>query len=419
MHEIWEIETEKLLKGEFECACGRKHCSYIPALITPELLKLVQSLAPVGARVLLFSSDRVADSFCKSTYLELKEGGYTVSHISLSDSIEGGVPDIPEGCAVIIAMGDEGVLERAKLLSLSFDTKLILVPTSFNLVRLSSKVSLLDYGGVRIIRPSRAPDAIALFPEVYAGLTDSEFATAFGELASKILVFCDYKYVAESESNCCDGIIYSAEKTFSSLLDKRIVKNSECIKGILSDVLRINALLAISGKEEGGEGQLTSTIERYMRKNGRKGGERGELLILSATLLIKLYDTFLKRENLYSVVDGNDETDKAKALLGLSESEAVGLGLSSDRTNYEYLEYRFKINREGIKRCVTEGKFLLDRAFSVYRRLIPDGGYHLRYLISIKEMLALVSSSAFYVKDSTLLDYIKERGLLEFKNYAV
>ncbi len=415
MKELWITETDELLCKRFDCSCGREHFAFMPVVSGVGISEEVNNLIPRGARVLILASLHCACSFSDSVHSELEKEGYTVSRFSYERSEENPIPDIPEGTMLIVAIGEESILERAKLLASSFDTSLILIPSTFNYARLASKTSVLDYGGTRIVRPSRAPDKIMFFPEVYAGLTKVRFAGVIGELFSKILTFCDYKYRSESDMECCDGIIYSAEQAFKALLEVNIVRSVESVKQVFPSALRINALLYMTGEEEGGEGQIATCIEKFTLKKGREQRERGELLLLSAVLAGRLYDTFLARDSLYSIADENKDADLAITLLGLTEGESVRLSSFSKESDFGFEDYKFKLNKEGLKRCVKEGNILLRRAFDAYRRLVPDGCYSLKYYVSVREMLELLSCSPFYTKRDTLLGFIKERGLLEFE----
>lgn len=417
MKKLWTAQTEELLSGKFDCFCGREHFASIPIEANGSISEVLEGIIPKGARVLLFSSFCYRD-FAKGLFKEVSDSGYTPTSFLYEEGEENPVPEIEEGVTLIIAIGGEEIMERAKLLSSAHDTLLVLIPSSFNFARFAKECSLLDYGGVRIIRPSRAPDKILFYPEAYACLTQDKFASAIGELFSKVITFCDYKFRAENEMSCCDGIIYSAMQSFKELSSLNYIRSNDCVKNIYPHALRINALLYMCGEEEGGESQIATCIERFTKTKGRAKRERGEILLASALLAGKIYDNFLTRDKLYSVLDGNASADKAIKVLSLNEREAVKGGVL-EVEDYRFCEYKFELNKEGLASCVKEGNILLKKFFDIYRKTVSDACYNLRYYISVREMLDVLSCSPLYTRKKTLLGFIKERGILEFEKGGI
>ena len=322
---------------------------------------------------------------------------------------------IPEGCALIIAIGDMDTISRAKLLALSFDTRLIVFPTSFCLAKIADSVSEIDYGGIVLSRIARAPDKILLCSELYENIEKDSFVNITGELFGSCLNVCDYLYRSIKVGQYRDDLANVFLEKFDDFIDKYDRLKQSPTSDFLSKIVEINEYLSVFGLQSGAS-QLSNCLSRYLKKQAKQGIEKGDRDIFCAYLLSVVYSKFCGLDTKYMIPDINYCLDKTKKLFSLSEKECASLGVSLFSENYRFEDYIVKVYKEELMRVTSRCREILKKAFNSYRKMLKDGGYSMRDTVSVNQMKELVSSSPFCIKEDTLLGYIKERGLLEFEN---
>lgn len=409
------VVEESTVFSEKGCECGREHKLPFCAQIDVDISKTCREIVSKGGRVFLLSGENVSYRLVDRVHQSLLNSNFDV--VRFESAVDKADFSLPEGCNLILGIGDSGILARCKLLSSSFDVSLVAVPTRFDIFKLASSVSELDYGGVLISRMSRKPDRIVLLSEIFANLSDEEFADVMGEFFSFSLIFCDYAYRGVKNREYCSEIINSALSTYKDILERSLNRSVQKVSELLSNVVRINALLGVIGTESGAE-QLSTCIARFLKKKGRKLSPKGERLIMSAYLLSVTYANFLSEKRRYFVPDTNLGLDKTKKLFGMSEKETVEFAKEMDVQKFDYDDFIVDTYRQELHSwAVKFGKIIMN-AFSVYRKLRTDSGYGIKERVSVNEMLEIISSSAFSNKD-TLFSFIKERGILEFKKSKI
>ncbi len=410
MSELYKLKTEELLGESVKCECGAVHKADIPVVVGSGVGDECEKLIGCAGRVLVFTGREVSRDYCDDLHDELTEKGFIVQRFSHTGQDEAGL--IEEGTNLIVAVGDEIVVERAKLMAQSMNVKLLVVPTSFALYRFSRDNSVLDYGGIRVTCPSRAPSVIVVRAEVFEMMKDGEFCAVLGELYSKIVAFIDYYYGYVVHGKGCDRLSFSAIECLKTLNATGFSRTGGGMEKIIDCAIRVNALLSFGAVEEGGESQLATTVERFVKENNRRRLPRGEVLFLSAVAVAKTYKTFLKGKVGYGIKDVAGDIERAQKLMAVGYREGLSLATGYDE-NYKYQEYKLGLRRGELKDLCESAIEVLMVANARFHRLYVDGGYHVRYFLTVDETLSLISLSPFYLSRETLLTFIKERGLLE------
>ena len=416
MTNLFEL-TQSPIFNEKGCECGNIHKIDFCVEIDLDLVKVCREIVPKGGLVFILAGESIPYNFTDELHQNLLNSGFEVVRFEPEvESVQ--TFSLPDGCNLILGIGDSALIERCKLLSASFDTKLVAVPTRFDIAKVGLGVSEIDYGGTVLSRPSRKPDKIVLLSNLFANLNSQEFADIFGEFCSFSLAFCDYAYRETKNGGWCDQILKSATTLFWEILECSPNKSQEKIKEILPKIVQINILLGVIGIESGAE-QLSSCLARFFAKKGRKGSSKGERLIMSAYLLSVTYANFLSERRKYFVPDTNLGLDKAKRLFGMSEKECVENGKSFHSQTFDYDDFVVGSCFSELHAVAVDIGKILAKSFSIYRKLRQDFGYGIKERISVSEMLDIISGSVFCNRWDTLFTFIKERGVLEFKTTKI
>ena len=407
MTELWKMSSEELLEG-FECECGKKHFSGLKVGLDRDIIEECGSLVQNTGRVLLLDSFQAPTDYVDELHEKLEKHGYIIQRFAPTSDDASGV-ELVEGTILILAIGGERIIERAKLLALSFNIPLIVLPTTLNLVRVKEGNSVLDYGGVRILRPSHKPDKILLYSEIFQKMDVDIFASVYAELYSKTIALCDYVYKGCVKGEFCYYLSRAVLKLYRKINGLGIPKTQEGFRVFLEQAVKLNALLSCENIEEGGEGQLATTLERYTGDRERKKLPRGEVLFLSSVIVGKVYSKFLERELPYGVHDLYGDWQKMESLMSVGDKELANFVYDD---NYKYRDYKMKLTKDEVLSVCREVDDILQSATGVVKRIFRDGGFHLRYYLTAQEMLFLLPLSPVYLVGETLLGFIKERGLL-------
>lgn len=404
---------QDLLSG-IECKCGQTHKCSLPVKKNPDTALECRDIVKAGGILFLFADDTISEEFVDSLHQKLSSVGFSVTRFSAP--IESGASyELPEGCNIILAVGNIDTINRAKVLALSHDTALVVIPNEFNLAEISEPTSVIDYGGVKLTRPSRAPEKILLYSELYANLSADEYTDKWAEIYASCTSFCDYAYRSIKKGEFCEQVVTCAFSVCEDILSTPITKRINDIDILLDKLILLNGYLSMIGRENGAE-QVSDCISRYLAKRERADMKRGESLIFSAYITQALQVKFLQEDRLYLVPDINLNIDLAKRLYGGSEKERLSFSIVNGDKDYGFEDYLIKIYRKDLYDICLSCYDLIKRFFTLYKRMRKDGGYKFREHLSVEETLDIISTSPCHSKGNTLLSFIKERGLLEFKN---
>lgn len=416
MENIFESKKENVF-SENGCRCGKIHKVDFQVDIDVDLAQVCREIIPNGGRVFVLIGDNVRHSFSDKIHQSLSDACFDVVRFE-SVTCSAQTFSLPEGCNLILGIGDSELIARCKLLSASFDVEVVVVPTRFDIAKIGTNISELDYGGVIVSRPSRVPSRVVLLSELYSGLSEDEFADIFGEFFSFALTFCDYAYRSKKRGEYCAEIINDALSTYNEILQNLPNRSVKRVKELLPKVVRVNKLLSVTGTDNGAE-QLSSCIARYLKQRGRKVSPKGERLIMSAYLLSVTYANFLSEKRNYFLPDVNAELDRAKRLFGMSENETVCIGKKLCDTSFGFDDYIVDVHTKELQTFAVEIGMIVSKSFAVYRNLRADSGYEIKDRMSVNETLDLISGSAFCNRSETLFSFIKERGFLEFRKVKI
>ncbi len=416
MENIFESKKENVF-SENGCQCGKIHKVDFQVDIDVDLAQVCREIIPNGGRVFVLIGDNVQHCFGDEIHQSLLDARFDVVRLE-SVACNNQTFSLPEGCNLILGIGDSELLARCKLLSTSFDVDVVVVPTRFDIAKIGTAISELDYGGVIVSRPSRIPSRIVLLSELYSSLTIEEFADAWGEFFSFVLTFDDYTYRSKKRGEYCIEILNDALSTYNEILQNAPNKSAGRIKELLPKVVHVNKLLSVAGTDNGAE-QLSSCIARYLKQRSRKVSPKGERLIMSAYLLSVTYANFLSEKRNYFIPDVNAELDRTKRLFGMSENETVCIGKNLCKSSFGFDDYIVDMHAKELHLFAVEIGKIISKSFAVYRNLRSDMGYEIKERMSVKETLDLISSSAFCNRSETLFSYIKERGFLEFRKVKI
>ncbi len=393
-----------IANGKIQCKCGIAHDGQLNIVKDVELIKVLKKLLEHG-RVLIIASKEVDKAYLDNMH-EGISSEYEVSRFC-------GIEDIEniEGINIIVAVGDRYVINRAKILANSYDTRLVVIPTDFNYGEYSSSFSIVDYGGKGITRPSRAPDTILIDTKVIASLSKSRWADIIGETYSKAISFFDYTYKAMIKGDGCEYLIDCALDLLEDGLQS-FDRNSDNVDRIISIATDLSCLHKSTGYSVGGENQVYDTMMRFAKNSERHGLRGGEVAFLSSVVVGRLYKKFLSKCTPFSAWDVFSDMDKARRLLGLDELEVVGIAKKLKHEVSDYRDYKLEVRRRDLYAHALRCDDILTRAHFKLIRLYPDGGYHLRYYLTGEEILKVVECAPFFSARDTLLTFIKGSGLL-------
>ena len=404
---------QDLLCG-YDCSCGQTHKCSLQVKKNPDIALECRDIVKAGGILFLFADDTIRPEFVDRAHERLSSVGFSVTRFSAP--IESGASyELPEGCNIILAIGNIDTICVAKVLALSHDTALIVIPNEFNLVEIFEPTSVIDYGGVKLTRPSRAPNKILLFSQLYADLQADEYTDKWAELFALSTCFCDYAYRSIKNGEFCDKVIKFAYSVYEDILTRPITKRISEIDILLDKVMLINCYLSMLDRENGAE-QVSESISRFLSKRERTYMKKGERLIFSAYLTQALQLKFLQEDNRYLAPDINLNIDFSKKLYAAREGEIVKNINYDSAHDYGFEDYMMKVYRKDLLAVCLNCYDLIKKFYSLYKRMRKDGGYKLREYLSIDETLDIISTSPCQAKGDTLLSFIKDRGLLEFKN---
>ena len=393
-----------IMDGNIRCKCGATHDGRLNIQKDLPLIDALKGLLEHG-RVLIIASKEVDKGYLDTMHDDLG-CEYEVTRFCGIDDVE----DI-EGINIIVAVGDRYVINRAKILANSYDTRLVVIPTDFNYGEYSSSFSTVDYGGKAITRPTRAPDTILVVTRVITSLSKSRWADIIGDTYSKAISFFDYTYKAMIKGDGCEYLIDYALDLLEDGLQS-FDRNSDNVDRIIDIAIALSSLYKATGYSVGGEMQVYDTMMRFAKNSERHGLRGGEVAFLSSVVVGRLYKKFLAKPTPFSAWDVFSDMDKARRLLGLDELEVVGI---AKKLNYEvsdYRDYKLEVRRPELYASALRCDDILTRAHYKLIRLYPDGGYHLRYYLTGEEILKVVECAPFFSRKDTLLTFIKGSGLL-------
>ena len=404
MQKLCELDYNGL-NAIVECECGDTHDGRVN-IVVGDTLEVIKGIKETG-RVLIIASREVDSDYVDNLHEKLA-GDYEV--VRFCGVGEDGYEEI-EGVDVIVAVGGDRIVKRAKLLSLSYNTQLVVLPDDFNYLEYVTSYSSIEYGETKVIRPSRAPECVVVDYSILLHLDKQSWADALGGLFSKAITFFDYAYRVAVKGDGCE---YIAKKAID-LIEEGIGsfdKNEENVKRFVNISIGLASLYKSCGQGVGGEEQVSDTILKFAKVRERRGVGDGEVRFLSALILSKLYDKFLDTYSRFGVWDAFSDMDKARRLLGLDELDVVKIAKDLNTEVSEYRDYKFSTKRQELKNLATRCKDILTKAHYKLVKAYPDGGYHLRYYLTSEEILGVVECAPFYSRGDTLLSFIKSSGLL-------
>lgn len=411
MENLRALKIEELLSKDIECECGEKHRVDLNVYSEDEIVDRCRNLVGEDGEIILSYSDKTHENYVISLQKRMERAGYTVNR-SLHEFGEY-TQEVRDCEKLIIAVGGEWIINRAKLTASSYGVYLFVVSTTLDLVTVSRSCSVIDYGGVRINRPAHTPDGIFLSPILFIESGERGYGGALCELYSKAVTACDYAYLGITGEKWCSHLVNalfsSLEKLNALSFDRRV----DCVEKVLEEGVKLNAYLYCFGIVDGGENQLATTVERFAKERERKDLERGEILFMSAVIISKIYTKFLSKTPHYGVYDGVFDLNQGRIVLKMSEREVVEKARGMDE-NYKYKDYKVSLHKEKLKKIADRAEGILKVANLKIKRFYSDGGFHTRYFLTSGEMLSVIPLSSFYHAKESLLTFIKDRGLLEF-----
>lgn len=405
MERLSEMNFESF-NAILECECGKTHDGRLNVVVDEELITVLKKIKDRG-RVLIIASNDVQKTYLDSLHESLLND-YDVKRFC---SLEDNNAEAIEGVDIVIAVGGERIISRAKLLALSYSTSLVIVPTGINYGEYSTSFSVVEYGEVGVIRPSRAPDWILADTKLLTSLSKSVWADCLGEVYSKTVSFFDYFYRAVVKGDGCKYLIDRA----LDVLEEGLIsfeKNDENVSRLVRLSTALASLYKMTGLTSGGEEQVTRTLIRFAKNRERRGTGDGEVKFLSAVLVARLYKKFLSKQSRWGAWDTFSDMDKTRRLLSLDELEVVRLAKNVNAEISDYRDYKVTANRGELYSLAMRSDDILTRAHYKLVKIYPDGGYHLRYYLTSEEILGVVECAPFFWSGDTLLTFIKGSGLL-------
>lgn len=407
MKKLCEYEISEL-NAKVTCSCGESHDGVLNVVLSANVVGEVKKIKERG-RVLVIASSEVDKGYVDDLHSELAEAEYVVRRFDRGEVYKD--YESLDGVDVLIAVGDERIIERCKTLALTFNTSLVVIPIGFNYWDYLTASAVIDYDGVRVIRPARAPDVVIADSRVMTFCSKSRWADSIGDMYAKVIAFFDYAFKSETKGVGCRYIVDKA----LSILETGIgyfEKNPQSVEAIMEIALAVASLSKMTGGETGGEGQVADTLERFAKNHQRSGTARGEVRFLSALIVGRVYKKFLSVKCPYGVGDAFMDMNKSRRILGIDELEAVRLAKQNAYGVATSLEYGLEVARGELKMLADRCDKLLTDAHYKLMRIYPDKGYHLRYYMTSEEILGVVECAPFFSRRDTLLSFIKGRGLL-------
>lgn len=392
--------------AKFECECGLSHDGRINVVVDEELKTVLKSIKEAG-RVLIIASTDVQKDYLDTLHESLV-GEYEVKRFCGVD--DNGLEAL-EGVDIVVAVGGDRIISRAKLLALSYSTSLVIIPTGINYGDYLTSFSVVEYGEVSVIRPSRAPDCILADTKLLQSLPKSAWADVLGEIYAKTVSFFDYSYRVAVKGDGCEYIVNRA----LDILEEGLLsfdKNDENVSRLVRLAVALASLYKMAGLTTGGEEQVTRTLLRFAKNRERRGTGDGEVRFLSAVIVGRLYKKFLSREVRFGAWDTFSDMDKTRRLLALEELEVVRLAKNANTEISDYRDYKVTANRRELYALSIRCDDILTRAHYKLVKIYPDGGYHLRYYLTGEEVLGVIECAPFFWSGDTLLTFIKGSGLL-------
>lgn len=389
-----------------ECECGAIHDGRVNVVVNEELITVLKKIKERG-RVLVIASNDVEKEYLDNLHEKIM-GEYEVKRFC---SYEDCNAESIEGVDIVVAVGGDRIISRAKLLALSYSTSLVVIPTGINYGEYVSSHSVVEYGEVSLIRPSRAPDCVLADTKLLLSVSKSAWADCLGEIYAKAVSFFDYSYKVAIKGEGCEHIVGRS----LDILEEGLLsfdKNDENVLRLVKLGIALASLYKMIGLTSGGEEQVTRTLLRFAKNRERRGTGDGEVRFLSAVLVARLYKKFLSKQSRFGVWDTFLDMDKTRRLLSIDELEVVRLAKNVNSQISDYRDYKMTVNRRDLYALAMRCDDILTRAHYKLVKIYPDGGYHLRYYLTSEEILGVVECAPFFCSSDTLLTFIKGSGLL-------
>ncbi len=389
MRKIYELSLEELLE--------RAESYGLPKIGFSLNRDAVCELMPGGKMLFL-----TAQEYARSEYGFLKDlGNFEVVHEETEPFSEVNA-EVDDDVRLIVAIGGDNVMKGAKRLAYPNKTKLILCP-------------LCEYGQAFVSgKRERRADLICLDGELHGTLSRDNLASAAGELFSKLITFEDYRYRGLVEGEPFEEeYVTAARLSLSRLLSADLTKKEGTDKLIVC-VAELFAICAVAGCTCGAETQLSETLSAYAECRQGDRRLRGENLFLSALIVGKLYEGFLNSAcGAFSIPpDRGQLAERIRRIFRIPESVTLSMTREYD-LEQDVKEYKLSGAKDLLFDGVCGANEVLKAALSYVRRLYTDGGFFLKYYISGKELMRLLSVSTEYFHLRSMLTHIGERGLLE------
>lgn len=398
--------TIECMNAKFECECGQTHDGRLNVVVDEELKTVLKGIKDRG-RVLIIASNDVPKEYLDG----LHEGIMSEYEVKRFCGLEENGYETIEGTDIVVAVGGDRLISRAKLLALSHSTSLVIIPTGINYGDYLTSFSIVEYGEKAVIRPSRAPDRILADTRLLLALSKSSWADMIGELYAKAVSIFDYSYRSVVKGDGCEYVVNRAYDVLDEGLGS-LEKNDENVVRLVRIAVAFASLYKMTGLTSGGEEQVTRTLLRFAKNRERRGTGDGEVRFLSAVIVARLYKRFLSRESQYGVWDTFSDMDKTRRLLSLDELTVVRLAKVANTEISDYRDYKVGANRRELYALSLKCDDILTRAHYKLVKIYPDGGYHLRYYLTGEEVLGVVECAPFFWSGETLLSFIKGSGLL-------
>ena len=390
------------------CTCGEIHEVKYPTVVYSDLTSAVSQVLISGHLLCLRDEDvdsRVFDSLKKN-------GAWRITQDSLLPYQTSYLEDIDDDVRLIVAVGGATLINVAKQIAYQKGAKLVVLPI-YAYSDCSHSTSRVLRGGVLECNRGRKPDLVVVDYDVI-GLSGYEYLRAgYGTLAGELAVLSDYVYRGMRESKYCPHIVKAVRSAIVPLA--KIKSLTISMTRIVSDtMLRVSMLMTMLTSQDSGATQLADTVYKYL--DGKTSDVRlfGENILYTACIMGKLYEAYLRHNEVRLTIPPNrgDDIEKMRRLLGVDEHRALTHARRYEE-DIDRLSYVMNILRPRLYTEIQVNNIIIgmlrERLFDAYE----DKGYFMRSYIGTREMLKLLALAPEYARGDTMLSYIKDTGLLE------
>ncbi|MCL2822036.1 MAG: hypothetical protein FWD86_02425 [Firmicutes bacterium] len=400
---------KKSLIGSAECDCGQMHKARLN-LFDGGLVNSLKKIRPEGTHILLVGGDGDLSQFLSKIY--------RVSSFLDWEKNYKQNPNLVLDIRLCVGVGVDALLAKRLAHSLKIPCVILdgadFCPFIFDLT-----------GGFVQIKRTANPFIIPTKP-----LSDDNIAINFAHAALGLLGLFEWTI---GQVQPCPHIFDSVQNALVSMLKTadltRLSRSNSLRESVFDCNLRLNIASNLIGHpallQNGAIQAAAALMQLINHESGGTDGawlsfNRSKLSIWSLGLMLaptvaRCYAAFLSSQiNFCPPPDLPLRVLALNEFLGIKQANSLNLIPPLKQKNWmEKREYFLKTNQSDLIKKINNLAFLLEKAHSIYLRLLPDGGFSQKNLFSALETSLSLGLGPDIFSADTLLKFMRDKGVLD------